>query len=404
MATVSRPNAMPPPASGHGYAAAATGSRRHALHAVALQQHRLRELGIRETRRRPPQAPGGVATRSPTPELTLAQRMGLVDAPEPPLTDSEWDHVRSQALSQEPRKCPICQDPFHTAGDEVLLSCAHVFHHRCLRSWERHARRRSCPCCRKEHYQKRESTDATSHHRSHCARVVQAAWRGRRARQEYAKLYARADPSRLRAYCAERLCSLTDSLAARVEGRTTFVDRVLEDIDQSLARSRAVMRDPASQPTRETGLEEEAPPGEPSAPRDMWAEVRARALGRGVRECAVCLQPCAPVGPKAPGRTARRKPVCLLSCSHVFHVHCIESFESFALPGTLLSCPECREAYTRVELSPSGEQDQGRGVRDAPTASDARTAHPGAGPDRQKRTACRGIALAKALVAQADWS
>ena len=47
---------------------------------------------------------------------------------------------------------------------------------------------------------------------------------------------------------------------------------------------------------------------------------------------------------------ASRKNAVLLSCSHVFHKKCLESFERFSLLTAAKSCPICRSTYVKKEL------------------------------------------------------
>ena len=44
------------------------------------------------------------------------------------------------------------------------------------------------------------------------------------------------------------------------------------------------------------------------------------------------------------------KDAVLLSCSHVFHKKCLESFESFSLDSTSKTCPICRSPYIKKNL------------------------------------------------------
>jgi hypothetical protein len=62
-------------------------------------------------------------------KLTLAQRIGLVEKPQVPLTDHEWKKVEGTTLSRIDctHECPIC---FEKLGfmPQVVLNCTHVFH------------------------------------------------------------------------------------------------------------------------------------------------------------------------------------------------------------------------------------------------------------------------------------
>ena len=75
--------------------------------------------------------------------------------------------------------CPICLEEFRP-GEQVILSCSHVFHEKCLSSFENFQRRqhdgnsasggsgggsnggaafeRSCPVCRRAKYEKKRTT------------------------------------------------------------------------------------------------------------------------------------------------------------------------------------------------------------------------------------------------------
>jgi len=96
------------------------------------------------------------------PKLSLAQKLGLVKAPDAPLSDSEWKQIEERAKMRNAfaDPCPICFEPLGK-NDHLLLNCTHVFHKACLRSFERfigvHEKR--CPICRKEEYQKRNTTE-----------------------------------------------------------------------------------------------------------------------------------------------------------------------------------------------------------------------------------------------------
>lgn len=65
--------------------------------------------------------------------LTLAQKLGLVEAPEVLLSDKEWKEVKekSNARQDSSQPCVICKEDFGLQ-QQVLLSCSHVFHRTCL--------------------------------------------------------------------------------------------------------------------------------------------------------------------------------------------------------------------------------------------------------------------------------
>lgn len=68
-----------------------------------------------------------------------------------PLKPLDWYLLEKSILKKvEPDACcPICMEKFQ-ATEEVLLSCGHIFHKVCLRSFENFIRNAdlSCPICR----------------------------------------------------------------------------------------------------------------------------------------------------------------------------------------------------------------------------------------------------------------
>jgi hypothetical protein len=87
--------------------------------------------------------------------LSLAQQRGLVPmkpaAKLEPMKSLEWYLLESSiAKKTDPDSCcPICMEVFNR-GEEVLLSCGHIFHKVCLRSFENFMKTNelSCPICR----------------------------------------------------------------------------------------------------------------------------------------------------------------------------------------------------------------------------------------------------------------
>ena len=251
------------------------------------------------------------------PPLTLAQRMGLESVPDPALTAQEWEVVAERSRQGERSKepCAICLGGF-TTESQVLLSCAHVFHRACLRSWERHAKSRCCPICRKVHYQKRTIHDGANLFRDECAARVQAAWRGMTTRRVTGPQLRRANPAAMRAWSEHRLGSLTDKLVSELDAEHDALDALFAEIDSSVAASRVVM---------ELGTVD-------------WAHCEGAARARGLAECPVCLS----------GLCAGER-LSLLSCTHVYHERCLSSFERFSLGGACL-CPVCRAPYAKTSI------------------------------------------------------
>ncbi|XP_037372322.1 RING finger protein 32 isoform X2 [Talpa occidentalis] len=123
------------------------------------------------------------------PPLTLAQRLGLLDAPPSPLSAAEWDEAkqRSARRGDSLQPCPVCREDFELRP-QVLLSCSHVFHRACLQAVERFTGKKTCPLCRKDQYQTRVIHDAARLFRTKCASRIQAHWRGHVVRKWYQNL------------------------------------------------------------------------------------------------------------------------------------------------------------------------------------------------------------------------
>ena len=63
---------------------------------------------------------------------------------------------------------------------------------------------------------------------------------------------------------------------------------------------------------------------------------------RDITECPICMMSLEETGHNSP----LRRTVALLSCSHVYHSTCLQTFEEFALSDRR-QCPVCRSGYQR---------------------------------------------------------
>ncbi|XP_055997214.1 RING finger protein 32-like isoform X2 [Ostrea edulis] len=175
--------------------------------------------------------------------LTLAQKLGLIDAPDLPLSENEWQNVKFKSNERDDSKlpCVICKEDFGTQ-EQVLLSCSHVFHRACLQAFERFTGKKTCPMCRKEQYQTRVIHEGAKEHRHKCATSIQAAWRGYVVRCWYLKLRETippTDPKLRKKFYATKLSSITDRMLRSCDFN---IDVFLTEIDENLAASRAVFR------------------------------------------------------------------------------------------------------------------------------------------------------------------
>lgn len=270
--------------------------------------------------------------------FTLAQRLGLVEAPELLLSENQWKEVKEKSNSRQDSAlpCVICKEDFGLQ-QQVLLSCSHVFHRTCLEAFEKFSGKKSCPMCRKEQYQRRIIHEGAREHRIKCATRIQAAWRGYIVRQWYRKLRETVppkDPRLRRKFYEDKFQSISNRLLESTEARNQSIDELLLEIDQSIAVSRHTMRqlDDSSE-----GMLAEAD----------WDQVQIQAVQRSVTDCPICIMPLCDEGLYRNDSPSR--PTVLLSCSHVFHATCLQAFEEFSLDKHHV-CPVCRSLYQKKIL------------------------------------------------------
>ncbi|KAL4635289.1 RING finger protein 32 [Arapaima gigas] len=267
-----------------------------------------------------------------TQPLTLAQKLGLVEAPPIRLTTEEWEHVKARSVQEgdSVQPCVICREEFHLRP-QVLLSCSHVFHRACLHAFERFSGKKCCPMCRREQYETRVIHDGARIYREKCAVRIQACWRGHVVRKWYKQMRERVPPKdkRLRRkFFEDKLQKVSDSFLRSCD---TNVEDFLSALDRSVELSRTVFRQ-FEQQTISMMVEED------------WEEIQQKALQRETLDCPICLAPLGHCRAEMGGGGWRAR--ALLSCSHLFHLRCLESFEDFCWDGKLL-CPLCRSAYQK---------------------------------------------------------
>nr|XP_021141255.1 RING finger protein 32 isoform X4 [Columba livia] len=129
------------------------------------------------------------------PQLTLAQKLGLVEPPSSPLTAEEWVKIKQRSIEHgdSTQPCAICREEF-ALQPQVLLSCSHVFHKACLKAFEKCRGKKCCPMCRKEQYQTRVIHDGARLFKIKCAVRIQASWRGYIVRKWYKNLRKTVPP------------------------------------------------------------------------------------------------------------------------------------------------------------------------------------------------------------------
>jgi hypothetical protein len=143
----------------------------------------------KKKRREPVDHARAVDSSNLTQPLSLAQRLGIKAMPEKKLSAQQWDVKRQVSFDRGDSHalCPICAEGYKM-NDQVLLSCSHLFHARCLSSFENYSDRktRHCPLCRCANYEKMRITDGNAIYEQKCAVIVQSLCRARAARKLYA--------------------------------------------------------------------------------------------------------------------------------------------------------------------------------------------------------------------------
>lgn len=313
---------------------------------------------------------------------TLAERIGIIQMtnnnPENHLSEAAWNEIKQRSNEREDSNCPcaICQEDFGL-GQQVLLSCSHVFHRACLTTFEKYVSHnannldhRTCPICRRTQYEKRIIYEGAKIHRAKCAARIQAAWRGYIVRQWYKNF--RLDMSNIphdtqlrRKFYQEKLSQITDRIIASCD---FDLNDLFNEIDRNVQQARAIRQ---AFDARIRIIDD-----------DEWLDIKQRAKQRQELECSICkclLQPIIneiiinkkpipikknkleklfpqlkpieqkPIEKKLSEQIPKR-PLILLSCTHVFHATCLQMFEEYCCDPTP-NCPICRTAYQKNTFS-----------------------------------------------------
>eukprot|EP01032_Pedospumella_encystans_P007574 gene7574-9073_t len=187
---------------------------------------------------------------------TLAQRRGLVPIapPQAPLTPFDWAVIEN-SRSDPDSCCPICMEGFKQ-GHEVLLSCSHIFHRACLRSFENFMKDSefSCPICRTKNYQKKITHIGSLAFQKVCVLKLQRLFRGYTARKQFRtrlRAFYRAtapggstgtaidagQKQRRKQYYESEITSISNKLDQNLNKRSNQVDTMLRSMDRTIEES-----------------------------------------------------------------------------------------------------------------------------------------------------------------------
>ncbi|XP_030045772.1 RING finger protein 32 [Microcaecilia unicolor] len=272
------------------------------------------------------------------PPLSLAQKLGLVEAPSLPLTVAEWNKVKRRSIEQgdSSQPCVICREEFEL-HPQVLLSCSHVFHKACLQAFEKFTGRKICPMCRKMQYQTRVIHDGARLFKTKCATRIQACWRGYIVRKWYKNIRRTIPPQNIKLrkiFFTEKFEEISNRLLRSYD---TNIDAFFSEIDDCIAASRNVLQQ----------LDKKSVPEISEA---EWEKIQIQAVRREIFDCPICIMPLCLTNyiQSCPGNSTApcSRQTVLLSCSHVFHHTCLQAFEDFSF-GEIHICPLCRSCYQK---------------------------------------------------------
>ncbi|XP_024534883.1 RING finger protein 32 [Selaginella moellendorffii] len=220
------------------------------------------------------------------------------------------------------------------SATEITSGCQYL--QQCLKRFEKFSRQRCCPVCRTEHYQTMAVRIPSTLYKNFFATRIQTAYRAYKCRRDYAEYKWRhppEDPGKRKEWFAKKLESASNRLLDQMAVDEDNVKLLLASIDNTLASSKQIYDVLGSRDqTKEVdnlNLNEES---------DLnWHQVIEKAIERYDIDCSICIMPLQKDGGSN---------LSLLSCSHLFHSHCISEFEAFHASAELL-CPICRTMYKR---------------------------------------------------------
>lgn len=298
--------------------------------------------------------------------LTLAQKLGLVPAPPQPLSFESWEMIEEQARKRKEGEglCPICLENFK-GFDQIILSCSHMFHKNCLQSFEKLCKIKMCPICRKQDYDKKETNQGFIFYQNKCIILIQKNVKGFLCRKQFfeflikskIEIVAKLLKRKLLSY---KLANIGKRIDKNMKKKHLVSEKIMKNLEQNIQEKTMNISNNLQElrfiemntkENREKVLEIIWNQYENNLKKSLeknnqntqnldihWSHILKKGLERCESECAICLNPL-----------FNAKPLYLLSCSHIFHIHCIEALERYSLQEEK-KCPICREAYKKINL------------------------------------------------------
>ncbi|XP_052646551.1 RING finger protein 32 [Harpia harpyja] len=275
------------------------------------------------------------------PQLTLAQKLGLVEPPSLPLTAEEWVKIKQRSIQHgdSVQPCAICREEF-ALQPQVLLSCSHVFHKACLKAFEKLTGKKSCPMCRKEQYQTRVIHDGARLFKIKSVLLGKPYFCYRccflQEKKNLRKTVPSKDSKLRKQFFEKKVQQISNRL---LSSYNINLDEFFSEIDSSIAASRDVFQQLEGKEilTSETD----------------WEKIQMQAFRQEIFDCPICIMPLSrtvhPACLFSDNSNQFSQQTVVLSCSHLFHHTCLQAFEEFSL-GERCICPLCRSCYQKKIL------------------------------------------------------
>lgn len=283
--------------------------------------------------------------------LSLAQRLGLVQAAPEPISKDKWENIEKAAQIRygKDSMCPICLCEFKT-DEQMILSCSHVFHKTCFESFEKHTRVKACPICRKQNYDKRKTNYGSITYITKCVIKIQKLWRGYSGRKFFFEIHCK-NPEYLpriiklkKRLISYRLMKVGRKVDRTMKMKTKATEDFIQKMEENIKNNNENIEKQIANIyhyNEENKLQVRDLLPQKKSPQIIgkkWHEIKEKSLKLCGNECTICLSTLFP-----------NKNLYLLSCSHIFHTQCIESLERYSLTGKNL-CPLCRTEYEKVAM------------------------------------------------------